>query len=239
MSEEKQPTIWCLHEDCTEERNPLNSKKELVSHIERHHNESESESDIKSDSDCNSEIELKSISEPILESETTSKKKKKKKKKKKNKSEQQVEMNIQIQEEPQEENIEIKQLINKKAKKLIRYIFNEIKDESHKYVLRWLKEQNTVKCYVLYVNNIIKSIALLSKMNYDPRKEHSMPYTLDYIYTLSEYRRKQYAHKLLLHIKKSNNITAFCLNEISGMLFMNAGYMLKDMGNDIPTFRYP
>ena len=66
-----------------------------------------------------------------------------------------------------------------------------------------------------------------------------MLYTLDYIYTLPEYRKKQYAYKLLLHIKKSNNITAFCSNEMSEMLFVKAGYILRDINNDVSTFRYP
>ncbi len=238
MSEEKQPTIWCIHEDCTEERNPLSSKEELDIHIETHHNESGS----------GSESELVLISEPILESETTSIKKKKRKKKKNrkknNKSKQHVETIVEKQEElkeeeSQEEKIEIKQMINKAAKKLTKDIFNKLEEDDKEIAIRWLKEPNMVKCYVLYDNNIIKSIALLSKMNSDPLKEHSMPYILDYIYTLPEYRNKKYAHKLLLHIKKYNNVTVFCLNEISGMLFLNAGYILKDIGNDIPTFRYP
>ena len=74
MSEEKQPTIWCLHEDCTEERNPLNSKEELVSHMETHHSESDSDS------------EIVIISEPILESETTSKKKRRRTTRRKNRN---------------------------------------------------------------------------------------------------------------------------------------------------------
>ena len=136
------------------------------------------------------------------------------------------------------ENIMIKLSINRKAKSLIRNITKIIDDK--KIINRWIHETNTVKCYVLYENDIIKSFALLSKCDHDPLNTHGNPYILDFIYTFKPYRRNNLAYKLLLHMKNKNNITAFCDNDESVMLFQKAEYILtKYDKSPIPTFRYP
>jgi len=69
------------------------------------------------------------------------------------------------------------------------------------YFTEWFDENN-VKLYLLYEDDIIKSFALLSKMEKDPLRKHLNPYHLNYIYTFENERRKGYAYNLSLEIKK-------------------------------------
>jgi hypothetical protein len=134
--------------------------------------------------------------------------------------------------------MDIKLLINKKAKKTIKNI--TVDNEYKLFINRWLSETRTVKCYILYENNKIKTFALLSKMDYDPINTHSNPYILDFIYTFKQYRRNMLAYKLLIHIKNIEEITAFCSNDNSIMLFQKAEYKLTEYEQSyIPVFRYP
>lgn len=139
--------------------------------------------------------------------------------------------------------MKIKLLINNKAKNTIKNIkkgLNEVYSYDKQIIERWLAETNNVKCFILYENEIIKTFALLSKCDYDPLNTHSNPYILDFIYTFIPYRRNKLAYKLLLYMKNANNITSFCSNDESFMLFQKAGYVLtKCDESQIPTFRYP
>lgn len=139
--------------------------------------------------------------------------------------------------------MEIKLLINNKAKKTIKYMKKNL-DEVYSYdkqiIERWLAETNNVKCFILYENETIKTFALLSKCDYDPLNTHTNPYILDFIYTFIPYRRNKLAYKLLLHMKICTHITAFSSNDESFMLFQKAEYVLtKCDESPIPTFRYP
>lgn len=152
--------------------------------------------------------------------------------------------------------MEIKLLINNKAKKTIKNMIKKINDNEKQFgssetststgswtnmhIERWLDETNNVKCFILYENEIIKTFALLSKCDYDPLNTHDNPYILDFIYTFISYRRNKLAYKLLLYMKNTNNITAFCSNDESFMLFQKAEYVLtKYDESPNPTFRYP
>jgi hypothetical protein len=136
--------------------------------------------------------------------------------------------------------MEIKLFINNKAKQIIKLITKEINDKNKQYIVKWLNEQNNVKCFVLYENNIIKGFAILSKCDYDPLNKHINPYILDLIYIFQQYRRNNLAYELLIYLKSTNCITAFCSNNESIMLFKKAEYVLtKYDAIPIPTFRYP
>jgi predicted acetyltransferase len=52
-------------------------------------------------------------------------------------------------------------------------------------------------------------------MDFDPWKKYEKPWTLNFIYTVKRYRRKGFARKVLLWIKKREETTAFCSNETS------------------------
>ena len=108
------------------------------------------------------------------------------------------------------------------------------------HILGWLGEDN-VKCFLIQTDKSIMSFALLHKCDFDPLKTHTNPHVLDFVYTFPEYRRNGLAHKLLLHVKETNNITAFCNNDKSELLFKKAGYILTnyDVPCNLPTFRYP
>ena len=125
-------------------------------------------------------------------------------------------------------------LINKKAKNGIKNL--KLEDM---YIKQWLSEENNVKCYIYYSNNLVVSFTLLSKMEFDPLKKHNNPYTLNYIYTFEDHRRKNYALKLLEHIKKNENCSAFCNNTYSEKLFEKAKYILYKNISEIALYRYP
>ena len=57
-----------------------------------------------------------------------------------------------------------------------------------------------------------------------------------------EYRRNNFAYKMLLYIKKKEEITAFCSNDESEFLLKKAEYIFSGydpMMNVLPVFRYP
>ena len=143
--------------------------------------------------------------------------------------------------------MEIKLFTNQNAKKYIKKIIKNNTLLENDFVNRWLDEPRDVKCYILSKkDNIIINIILLSKCDYDPYKQHKIPhkipYTLDYIYTFLEYRRNNFAYKMLLYIKNKEEITAFCSNDESEHLFKKAEYIFSGydkMMNVLPVFRYP
>jgi len=141
--------------------------------------------------------------------------------------------------------MEVKLYTNQKAKKYIKKIVNNISQlepEFYYNANRWLDETRDVKCYVLCEKNSICSILLLSKCDYDPQKKHDLPFILDYIYTFLEYRRNNYAYKMLLYIKTKEQITAFCSNNESEKLFKKAEYIFTGydpITNRLPIFRFP
>lgn len=109
------------------------------------------------------------------------------------------------------------------------------------YFTEWIDEKN-VKLYLLYEDDIIKSFALLSKMDKDPLKIHLNPYHLNYICTFENERRKGYAYNLSLEMKKEENITIFCMNEETINLFKKAEYNFQSydpLYKTIPIYRYP
>lgn len=103
---------------------------------------------------------------------------------------------------------------------------------------QWFHDKN-VSCYILYEEDTPKSFALMSKMDFDPLKTHSPPKTLNFIFTLEEHRRKGYARQLVLHIKKSNQFTAFCSNDDSVKLFTICDCVNHGEFNHNIMFRYP
>jgi hypothetical protein len=140
--------------------------------------------------------------------------------------------------------MEVKLFINDNAKKYVKKIVKnktELEKNFYNNINNWLKETRDVKCYVLCDKDNIVNIILLSKCDYDTQKKHSIPFILDYIYTFLEYRRNNFAYKMLLYIKTKEQITAFCSNDESESLFKKADYLFSgyDQMNINPVFRFP
>ena len=108
------------------------------------------------------------------------------------------------------------------------------------FVSEWLDEKN-VKLYLLYDDDVLKSFVLLNRLNRDPLNKHTRPYYLNYIYTFEEYRKQNFADRLLSEIKKTEEITAFCTDDIAHNLFKKNGYILNDYDElySFPIYRYP
>jgi hypothetical protein len=90
------------------------------------------------------------------------------------------------------------------------------------HVSQWYDDPHKCKYYKIKENHKIVSFALLSKNDFDPLKQHTLPYTLNYIYTFPEYRHKGYALCILETIKYHDEVTAF--SECAD-LFKKAGYI--------------
>lgn len=85
-------------------------------------------------------------------------------------------------------------------------------------IYQWLTEQN-IFCYIYFLDGAAVSFALMSTMAYDPCGKHDRPNTLNYIFTLQNYRRKGYAYKLIQHIKSRHQFSAFCYETSAINLF--------------------
>ena len=89
----------------------------------------------------------------------------------------------------------------------------------------WYENYN-IKCYVLSNDSLIVNIILCSKMEFDPLNNHISPYTLNYIYTFKDFRRKNYACRMLEYIKSKEEIgCAMCNGVKSTNLFKKANYI--------------
>lgn len=115
----------------------------------------------------------------------------------------------------------------------------------HINVENWLLQKN-VKCYILSDHKVIKNILLLSKDTVqgtsDPKKKHANPYILDFIYTFTAYRKRNYAIRMLVYIKTKEHVTAYCSSGAAENLFKKANYVFS--GYDpilhfMPVFQYP
>lgn len=135
----------------------------------------------------------------------------------------------------------ITELTNNAAKKVIRPLIKTIDDYFHRQlVLQWLDESNTVKVLLISKNKIIRSFALLHKCDHDPLNGHVDPYVLDFIYTFHAHRCNKFALKLITYAKQHAQITAFCSSDIACSLFQSAGYNLTRYDEmPIPMYRYP
>jgi len=130
-------------------------------------------------------------------------------------------------------------LEQEKAKKYIKENCEEL--TKYLYIIEWLKEEN-VKLYLLFDEDVLKSFVLLSKLKHDPLRTHMKPYYLNYIYTFENFRRKGNAFFLTSEIKKEQNITVFCVDDMTQNLFKKAGYIFNDndpLYNALPIYRYP
>ena len=131
--------------------------------------------------------------------------------------------------------MEYKRYTGKHAKSLVTKLMAEsTTTDFHLHANQWLNEKNEVKCYVLCEGSTVKTMALLSKCDYDPMHQHSNPYTLNYIYTYPNHRRLGYACKMLIYLKSKEQTTAFCDSDESEALFAKAQYI--DYGG---PYRYP
>ena len=108
------------------------------------------------------------------------------------------------------------------------------------YILQFIGESNDVLMYVSYVDNFeianIKTFVLISKCDFDPLKQHNNPYTLNFIYTVKQYRRNKNALNMLNYIKNKHQLTAFC-SPCNADLFMKCKYIKKGSMFDNIIFR--
>jgi len=123
---------------------------------------------------------------------------------------------------------------NDNAKKIIKKI-TELNDNI--FTELWLKETYPVVCIIKYKCEIPICVALLHEIDFDPlHKYDTAPLLLDYIYTIGEYRRKNYAYKLIEKIKQKNKIVGFCCNVESIKLFIKCGFSYHYNKNDMVRF---
>jgi len=110
-----------------------------------------------------------------------------------------------------------------KAKQLVTS-FTELCDDP--FTQGWLKETYPVFCVVKYNETKTNPIcvALLHKIDFDPLHIFDNPVLLDYIYTMTEHRRNNYAYNLLRKIMKKNKVVGFCCNDESAKLFVKCGF---------------
>ncbi len=144
-----------------------------------------------------------------------------------------------------------KLLILNKAKKKIKSLLTRLENDGISsndmlIVKQWINEDYNVKCYIITQNEIVKSFVLLHNCDYDQigefsdsEKKHTKSKIIDFIYTFSDYRRNNLAYKLLLHVKKYDETTAFCSSENSMELFEKADFKMIDINMPIPAHRYP
>jgi hypothetical protein len=110
------------------------------------------------------------------------------------------------------------------------------------FIIEWL-EENNVKLYLLFNNeNVLVSFGMSTVLKKDPLKTHVNPVYLNYIYTFENYRRKNYAYHIACELKKIENITVFCTDDISQNLFKKADYIFKSkdpLYQSLPIYRFP
>ena len=131
---------------------------------------------------------------------------------------------------------------NEKAKKVIRKVLKDNPElqDNILYVNRWISETRPVRCYTIQdkLTGRVVSFILLSKNDYDPFKEQSRPFALEFVYTVSEFRRQNFAYKLLLHIKDHEETTAYCSCSESEELFKKAGFGYYGIHGRLATYRF-
>lgn len=128
---------------------------------------------------------------------------------------------------------------DEKAKKHVKRIIRNKPELQCLFVDRWLEETRSVKCYLLVDEKKLFSIALLSKMDFDPENIHSEPFMLEYIYTFPEYRRQHFAYNILSYLKKKEQMSACCTNKESGKLFETAEFSFAGYCGPTEIYRYP
>ena len=108
---------------------------------------------------------------------------------------------------------------------------------SNPFIQLWLKETYEVFCVIKYHNTKPTCIAVLHKIDFDPlHKFNKPPLLLDYIYTFPEYRRQNYAYKLIINLIQKNKIIGFCCNDESIKLFVKCGFSYH---SDNEMVRFP
>ena len=130
---------------------------------------------------------------------------------------------------------------NEKAKKVIRkFVKDNPELQESILVSRWMNETRPVRCYTIQDKQTeeVVSFILLSKNDYDPFKQQSRPFTVEFVYTVSEFRRHNFAYKLLLHIKDCEETTAFCSCIDSEELFKKAGFVYYGIHGGLATYRF-
>lgn len=130
--------------------------------------------------------------------------------------------------------MEIKLFVNDNATRKIK----RLNIKRNMFIEQWYLERKKM-CYILYKNKVPITFALISVCDFDPKKIHTNPKVLNYIFTFEKYRRKKYALTLISFIKKYNEITVFCSNEASENLFKRAKYLNYGYLNNVLMFRYP
>jgi hypothetical protein len=129
--------------------------------------------------------------------------------------------------------IEIKQFYGRGAVQTIAEL--NIQDDM---IEQWRGDQG-VSCLILYDGNMATSFILLSSMDFDPLGLHIAPKTLNFIYTMTEHRRKGYAYNLVKQAMEKHQFTAFCSNSDSESLFKKCNCINYGEMNYCTMYRYP
>jgi hypothetical protein len=125
-------------------------------------------------------------------------------------------------------------LIFEKLNKAKQIIQNIQELSNNPFIQLWLKETYEVFCVIKYNNTNPICIAVLHKIYFDPLHKFNKPPLLNYNYTFLEYRRHNYAYKLIINLIQKNKIIGFCCNDESIKLFVKCGFSYHS--NEIMRF---
>lgn len=129
----------------------------------------------------------------------------------------------------------IKVFCGQKAVEKIRSIPIEC-DEMTLFINQWAKDTG-IFSFIYYHDETPVSFILFSSMLYDPLNIHKKPRTLNFIYTLRNFRRGGYASKLIKFSKEHVEFTAFCVTDISENIFKKSGCQYYGLFNGLPMYR--
>ena len=112
-------------------------------------------------------------------------------------------------------------------------------DLNKRFLLIWNteKQKNKVMFLKLDDDNNVVCFAILHKIDFDPKKEHKMPYVLDYIYTYKQFRGKGYAQILINTIKKTFEFTAFIQTLTAFVVFFKCDLNIYEISDDLHMAR--
>ena len=95
------------------------------------------------------------------------------------------------------------------------------------------KDKDKIMYLKLDSDDNVVCFVILHKTDFDPWKTQKKPHVLDYIYTYENYRNNKHAQSLINEIKKRYEFTAFCMNDISCIVFNKCNITVRPFENEL------
>ena len=113
--------------------------------------------------------------------------------------------------------------------------YDKNNDLDAEYLFQWNaeKDKNKIMYLKLDENDNVVCFAILHRTNFDEFNTQTKPHILDYIYTYKNYRNNKHAQSLIKEIKKHYEFTAFCMNDISCMVFTKCDITVRPYINNL------